>query len=197
MTLQSLKQTVKRSRWPTSKIKSALGFDLLGFALSELMITAAVIGIVLGIAIPETGRAYNRDQLNEAALLLRGWLSEIARRPDTLGQACTVTISTGTIATGGQIASVSPSTCSNTPILRLPGISNRSYSVGTTQTSWSFTPRYAISSASNIEIKLSLSSSTLPALRCVRVGAISGLLRLGRNDTTSNVSSSCTTWSSI
>jgi hypothetical protein len=31
----------------------------------------------------------------------------------------------------------------------------------------------------------------------VRVGAISGLLRLGRNDTTSNVSSSCTSWSSI
>jgi len=195
MILRSFKQRGSRGNPSIHKIKPNFGVDSMGFSLPELMITVAISTIVLSIVIPETGRAYNRDRLNEAALLLRGWLGEIATKPDTLGQSCTVTISTGTIATGGQIASVLPTTCSSSPTLRLPGISNSSFSVGATQASWSFTPRNAINSANNIEINLSLSNLT--ALRCVRVGAITGLLRLGRNDTTSNVSSSCTTWSSI
>lgn len=195
MILQSLRLKANQGTWPACSMNSALGFKPKGFTLPELMITVAIIGTIFGIIIRETGSAHNRYKLNESAFLLRGWLGEIARKPDTLGQSCTVTISTGTIATGGQIASVSPSTCSNTPTLRLPGISNLSFSVGATQTSWSFTPRNAISSANDVQIKLSL--STLTALRCVRVSAISGLLRLGRNDTTSNVSSTCTTWSFI
>ena len=192
---KSLHRTAGKRTESNYNANQSSGLDYRGYALSELMIVVAVIGIILGITIPETGRAYNRDKLNEAALLLRGWLGEVARKPDTIGQSCTVTIPTGTIATGGQIASVSPATCSSSPILRLPGITNLSFNVGATPNSWSFTPRNAISSATNIDIKLSL--STLTALRCVRVGAISGLLRLGRNDTTSNVSSSCTSWSSI
>jgi prepilin-type N-terminal cleavage/methylation domain-containing protein len=166
-----------------------------GFTMIELMVTVAILGIVMGIMITESGRAYNRDKLNEASLQLSSWLGEIANEPDTLGQSCTVTVTTGTIASGGQIASVTPTACSSTPTLRLPGLSNLSFTVGATQTSWSFTRRNAVDATSNIDIKLSLSNFT--ALRCVRVFAISGLLRLGRDNTTSNVSSTCSNWSTI
>ncbi len=166
------------------------------FTMVEAMVTIALIGIILGISIRESGSAYNRDKLNEASLLLRGWLLEIANKPDTTGQSCAITITPGTITTGGQIASVAPTTCSITPTLRLPGnFTGLTFNVGTTQATWSFTRRTAIDSANNVVIKLSLNGFT--ALRCVRVQAISGLIRLGRNDATSDVNGTCNNWNSI
>jgi hypothetical protein len=162
----------------------------------ELMVTIALLGIILGISIRESGSAYNRDKLNEASLLLRGWLLEIANKPDTTGQSCAITISTGTITTGGQIGSVTPTTCSSSPTLRLPGnFTGLTFNVGATQTTWSFTRRTAIDSTNNVIIKLSLNGFT--ALRCVRIQAISGLIRLGRNETTSDVNGTCNNWNSI
>jgi len=166
-----------------------------GFTLIELMMTVAVIGIVSSIVISESGTAYNRDKLNEASLLLRSWLLEISNKPDTIGQSCAITITTGTITTGGQIASVSPATCSSTPTLLLPGnFTGLTFNVGATQTTWSFTRRNAIDSSNDVIIKLSLNGFT--ALRCVRVQAISGLLRLGRNNANSNVTATgtCDNW---
>jgi len=165
------------------------------FTMVELMVTVVIIGIVMGITITESRNAFNRDRLNEATLLLRGWLGEIQKKPDTLGTSCTVTISTGSINSGAQIASVSPTTCSSTPTLMLPGLNQLTFSVGATQASWNFTPRNAIDATSDVDIKLSLSNFT--ALRCVKVFAISGVLRFGRNDSTSTVTSSCNAWSAI
>jgi prepilin-type N-terminal cleavage/methylation domain-containing protein len=166
-----------------------------GFTLIELMVTVAVIGIISSIVIAESGTAYNRDKLNEASLLFRSWLLEISNKPDTIGQSCTIAVTTGTITSGSQIASVSPATCSSTPTLLLPGtFTGLTFNVGATQSTWSFTRRNAIDSSNDVIIKFSLNGFT--ALRCVRVQAISGLLRLGRNNASSNVSpfGTCDNW---
>lgn len=176
--------------------RSFRSFQSTGFTLVELMVTVAVVGILSSVVIAESGRAYNRDKLNEASLLLRGWLLEISNKPDTIGQSCTITISTGTITTGSQVASVSPAACSGSPTLLLPGtFTGLTFNVGATQTTWSFTRRNAIDSANDVIIRLSLNGFT--ALRCVRVQAISGLLRLGRNNAPLNASSTCDIWNSI
>lgn len=168
-----------------------------GFTMTELMVTVAVLGIVSAITIVETGNAYNRDRLNEVSLLVNGWLQEISNEPDTLGQSCAVTISTGSITSGAQIASVTPTACTSTPVLRLPGtFSGMTVNVGASQATWSFTRRNAINSTNNIILRFSLNGFT--SLRCVRLQAISGLVRLGSNSTTSDVvSATCNTWNAI
>jgi len=50
------------------------------FTMVELMVTVVIIGIVMGITITESRNAFNRDRLNEATLLLRGWLGEIQKK---------------------------------------------------------------------------------------------------------------------
>jgi hypothetical protein len=169
-----------------------------GFSMLELLVSASILTILTGIVIAESGRTYHRDKLNEAALLLRGWLNEVANKPDTIAQSCAITISTGTISTGSQLASVTPATCSSTPVLRMPGqFSGLSFNVGTTQITWSFTRRNAIDSTNDVIIKMSTNQVT--ALRCVRVQAISGLLRMGRSNSTSDVSptGTCNQWSAL
>jgi len=167
-----------------------------GFTLIEMMVAIAVIGIISGITIVETGRAYNRDQINRTSLQLRSWLLEISSQPDKLGQSCTITMDTGAIAGGTRIASVQPTACSTTPNLIMPGRSNLTFNVGATQPSWTFTRRNSIDSSNDVIIKFSLNGFT--ALRCVKVTAISGLLRLGRNDATSDVSAgTCNNWNTI
>jgi hypothetical protein len=55
-----------------------------------------------------------------------------------------------------------------------------------------FTRRNSTTSTSNVDVKLATSSLT--ALRCVRVVAISGLLRVGRNNSSADVSQTCNSW---
>jgi prepilin-type N-terminal cleavage/methylation domain-containing protein len=182
--------------FPALKLDGSVGMP--GFSMLELLVCVSVLAILSGITIAESGRTFHRDKLNEAALLLRGWLQEISSKPDTIAQSCAITITTGTINTGGEVARVTPTNCSSTPILRMPGqFSGLTFNVGATQTTWSFTRRSAINSTDNVIIKMSTNQIT--ALRCVRVQAISGLLRMGRNNSTSDVSSTgnCTEWSAL
>jgi len=167
-----------------------------GFTTLELVVIVAILTIIARISIVETRIAYDRDRINQASLLLAGWLQEISSKPDVLGQSCAVTITTGTVASGAQVASVSPTSCSSLPVLRLPGdFRSASYSVGATKTTWSFTERNAIDSTGDVTVKFSLTGLT--SLRCVRLNAISGLVRLGSNNATSDVSQTCSTWNDI
>jgi hypothetical protein len=64
--------------------------------------------------------------------------------------------------------------------------------VGATSNIVVFTRRNSTTSDKNVDVKLATSSLT--ALRCVRVVAISGLLRVGLNNSSADVSQSCNRW---
>jgi hypothetical protein len=52
-----------------------------------------------------------------------------------------------------------------------------------------FTPRTAITSTTDIQVRLALLNQ--PPVRCVRLSAILGLLRIGRNDASFSTTTNC------
>ena len=164
-----------------------------GFTLFELMVVVSIIVLVSAIVVPISRAPYRRDVLNDATLRLEAWLLEVSRKPNAEGQPCTVTFSTGSNRSGGsQLASVSPTTCATEAVLSLPTAQGQTFSVGATSNTVVFTLRNSTTSTSNVDVKLATSSLT--ALRCVRVVAISGLLRVGRNNSSADVSQTCNSW---
>ena len=164
-----------------------------GFTLLELMVVASIIVLVSAIVVPISRAPYRRDVLNDATLRLEAWLLEVSRKPNAEGQPCTVTFSTGSNRSGGaQLASVSPTSCATEAVLSLPTAQGQTFSVGATSNTVVFTRRNSTTSTSNVDVKLATSSLT--ALRCVRVVAISGLLRVGRNNSSADVSQTCNSW---
>ena len=164
-----------------------------GFTLLELMVAVSIILIVSAIVVPISRAPYRRDVLNDATLRLEAWLLEVSRKPNAEGQPCTVTFSTGSNRSGGaQLASVSPTTCATEAVLSLPTAQGQTFSVGATSNTVVFTRRNSTTSDENVDVKLATSSLT--ALRCVRVVAISGLLRVGLNNSSADVSQSCNRW---
>jgi hypothetical protein len=98
---------------------------------------------------------------------------------------------------------VLPATCSSEPSLRLPEINqNTTYSVGASNTSFTFTPRSAITTATgvgvtstNTDISIRFSVGSALPLRCVRLSGTLGLFRFGRNNATGDTSTECSDWS--
>lgn len=164
-----------------------------GLTLLELMVVASIIVLVSAIVVPISRAPYRRDVLNDATLRLEAWLLEVSRKPNAEGQPCTVTFSTGSNRSGGaQLASVNPTSCATEAVLSLPTAQGQTFSVGATSNTVVFTRRNSTTSTSNVDLKLATSSLT--ALRCVRVVAISGLLRVGLNNSSADVSQSCNSW---
>lgn len=166
----------------------------------EIMVTVAVLGVVAAVVVPANQVNWRRERVNAAALELTSWLEVVARTPDQDPSAnCTVTISTGTNrAAGATLATVSPTTCAPESTLRLPGavLGNATYNVGASATSFTFTPRGAISTdgvgtsvSENIQVRISIDGQA--PLRCVQITGLLGLMRLGNNNTTGNVATAC------
>jgi type II secretory pathway pseudopilin PulG len=155
-----------------------------GFSLAELAVVLFILLIASAVLIPISRSSYQRDVLNQAISNLEGWLLEVSRSPDQIGQTCVVTFTTGGLRpSGSQIASVNPT-------------KGQSFSVGASSTTVSFTRRSAITSTSNVEVRVALTGLT--ALRCVRILGISGLVRMGRHNSSSTVNNNtgqlCNEW---
>ena len=168
-----------------------------GFSLAELAVVLFILLISSAVLIPISRSSYQRDVLNQAISNLEGWLLEVSRSPDQTGQTCVVTFTTGGLRpSGSQIASVSPTTCANPSTVTLPTTQGQSFSVGASSTTVSFTRRSAITSTSNVEVRVALTGLT--AMRCVRILGISGLVRMGRHNTSSTVNNNtgqlCNEW---
>lgn len=163
-----------------------------GFSIIELAVVSFILLITAAVLIPISRSSYQRDVLNQAITSLEGWLLEVSRSPDQTGQTCVVTFTTGALTRGSQIASVSPTTCANPSTVTLPTAQGQAFSVGASSSTVSFTRRSAITSTSNVEVRVAITGLT--ALRCVRILGISGLMRMGRNNSTSTVTQSCNEW---
>ena len=84
-----------------------------GFTLTEALVIVALIGILSTTALISTQRMRferQRAALNTTVRDLAYWLDLIRARAAT-GTACTVTITTGSLAAGATLASVSPTSC--------------------------------------------------------------------------------------
>jgi Tfp pilus assembly protein PilE len=170
-----------------------------GFTLTELMLIVVLIAILSGISIAIVPSSWRRERLNAAVTEFAGWLEEISRNTERNGTSCVVTLTTPlplTLAPGGVMATVSPSSCSSNPSFRVPStFGATSFSVNASNTTWTYTPRGAITSSADIQVRLAFSGSN--PVRCVNVSGTLGLIRLGRNDSATSSSTACTVFGSI
>jgi hypothetical protein len=136
---------------------------------------------------------------------IAAWLGEIAMAPEFLNTTCTVTFQPGQqIRPGATIASVQPSNCARESSLRVPGNQRfSSFHLGTSQNSWVYTERGAVSASStvgasstNTDIIIRVSVDGQPPLRCVRLSGIMGLIRFGVNSVSGDAISNtaCSDW---
>lgn len=181
-----------------------------GLTLAELLITAAIIGMVSAIAFRLDAANWRRSQANAVVKELSTWLEEVSIGPEKIGEPCVVTISTGTgLKAGDRLASVTPNSCARNPELHLPGISGQqNFNIGvigagnSSTIQWSFTPRGFLVLANpdpngitNIQINVNVDNQ-LP-LRCVRLSDAVGLIRVGSNNTSGVLNTGCNEWSRI
>lgn len=169
------------------------------FSLTELMVVIAIIGLINGLAIAIGGNGWQRERVNAVALGLAGWLEEV--RGQSLRQisdnsaagGCVVTVNTlSQAAVSAALVTVTPSDCASTPTLLIPGVTNSGdrYDIATNAATIVFTPRGSVTSTTDTVMKVFLRGSS--QLRCVRVSALLGLVRVGSNSTASAVTDSCT-----
>lgn len=173
-----------------------------GFTLIELMVTVAVIGILSGITISQSLATWRDAQVSDLTLQLAGWLEQISRAPeasrapDGNAASCRVVFTTGTVPNGAVIATVtsipagaSPPCAPEASFTVPTRFGNQQISVGASTASVVFTPRQSITSTSDIQIRLALLGQA--PVRCVRLSAVLGLIRIGRNDGSSATGTDC------
>jgi len=172
-----------------------------GFSLTQLSITVAIISILSGITISNSLTSWHDAQAAELALQLAGWLEQISRAPEVNGATCTVTFARGitggiTLNNGAELATVTSNPpnasppCSPEPTFTVPTrFGAHQISAGASAANVVFTPRTAITSPIDIQVRLALLNQA--PVRCVRLSAVLGLLRIGRNDASSSTTTNC------
>jgi len=148
-----------------------------GMTLPELMVVVSIIGVLLSVGIDSGLKEWRREKVNKVAIELAGWL-ENARRAGLRGDGCTISLVGGTLNDGGTLATAS--CMPKWPLVITNNNSAVRYSVSTTATGFSFTPRgtrYPTSSTITISIALSPDEGVG---RCVAVQGLLGVISPGR-----------------
>jgi len=171
-----------------------------GFSLVELLVTVAVLGIVSSVVINATGNEWRRERVNSVVIELAAWLEAVRASSQRLG-------GNGSLAAGAEIARVAPAACAPTsPVstvnadaraFLLPAVANGADRYGVAlsadaPTTLSFTPRNSVSATVDTDLKVHLAGST--QLRCVRLTATLGLIRIGSNGAAADSTATCTSF---
>lgn len=171
------------------------------FTVVELLVTVAVIGAMGAVTFASSQIFLRRDKANAAAAELVGWLEAISGRAGAFGP-CTVQFTTGHgLAAGATLASLQNAgtnpRCTPEATLALPSSSGSdTYNVAVTftpngTTALTFTPRGG-AVASGVEAVIKIAVHNQIPLRCVRISF--GTLSIGVNNTTNDVTQTCTVW---
>lgn len=173
-----------------------------GFSLLELMVVVAIIGLINGLTIALTGNEWQRERVNSIAVGLAGWLEQVRGNAlrqtsaDPAAGGCVVTVaSLSNAAAGSTLATVSPSSCADEASFVIPSVGGSAdrYDSASSAATITFTPRGSVTSSSDAVVRVLLRGSR--QLRCVRVSAILGLVRVGSNGAASSTADTCTDYS--
>jgi Tfp pilus assembly protein FimT len=166
----------------------------------ELMLTLALIGVVTGITVTLAGSEWRRERVNTVAIELASWLETI--RQSSLRQPghvpCVVSFNTTSpVSNGAVLASVAPTTCSPQSSFTVSGLADNGdrFAVAlspASPTSLSFSPRGSVSATADTDLRLLLLGTG--QMRCVRLTATLGLIRIGSNSAAASTGAGCTTY---
>ena len=178
-----------------------------GFSLPEMLITVVILGVIAAIGTDSLVNLARRERANSVTTELTGWLDQVSRDASRFnaqagGALCTVTISTGTVAVGAQLARIEPAACSSQNILRLSDLyaNNASATITATPSQFVFTPRGTLSTTTsaalpNGQVLININVNNERPLRCIRLVGLIGVLELGRNNAAAT--GACTEWGRV
>jgi prepilin-type N-terminal cleavage/methylation domain-containing protein len=168
-----------------------------GFSLAEVLLAVALIGILSSIVIANDPGQWQRERANALANELAGWLEEVLSYSMRNNAQCDVQITTGTRNVGSTLASITNTAACpvRAPTFTIPAVLGQAgdqYEVasfnadsGVAQTTFTYTPRGAITATNNLQILMAVrpgGGAAVVPLRCVRITATLGLISVGRND---------------
>ena len=176
-----------------------------GFSMIELTVVVAILILLTSLSLKLNQTEMRSADSHTLTDEIAAWLGEIAMAPEDLNTTCTVTFQPGQqIRPGAIIASVQPSSCARESNLRVTGNQRfSSFHLGTSQNSWVYTERGAVSASStvgasstNTDIIIRVSVDGQPPLRCIRLSGIMGLIRFGVNSVSGDAISNtaCSDW---
>ena len=173
-----------------------------GFSLPELLITIVILGLVVAVTGNSLLNLARRERANTVAAELAGWLDQVNRDATRFnaqagGAVCRVTITTGDLAPGEEMANVQPAACATQNILTVPDLYFNAPTVQVTanQDQFTFTPRGSVA-ANDDQVLLTITVNNQRPLRCIRLVGLVGVLELGRNNQ-AGPGGACNEWSRL
>jgi prepilin-type N-terminal cleavage/methylation domain-containing protein len=175
-----------------------------GFSLPELLITVVILGVIAAIGTDSLVNLARRERANSVTTELTGWLDQVSRDASRFnaqagGALCTVTISTGTVDVGAQLARIEPAACASQNILTLSDLyaNNARATITATPSQFVFTPRGTLSTTTNAalpnsQVLININVNNERPLRCIRLVGLIGVLEVGRNNAAAT--GACTEW---
>jgi prepilin-type N-terminal cleavage/methylation domain-containing protein len=178
-----------------------------GFSLPEMLITVVILGLIAALGVDSLLSLARRERANSVTSELSGWLDQVSRDASRFnaqagGALCTVTINTGNLAPGAQLARIEPAACAPQNTLLVPGLygNNLNANITADPTAFVFTPRGTLATTTNAalpngQVLISITVNNERPLRCIRLVGLIGVLEVGRNNAAS--SGACDAWGRV
>ncbi|MCS5706942.1 prepilin-type N-terminal cleavage/methylation domain-containing protein [Synechococcus sp. FGCU-3] len=178
-----------------------------GFTLVEVLVTSVILGLVAALGADSMLNLTRRERANTVTTELTGWLDQVSRDASRFnaqagGLVCTVTVNTGDIAPGGELARIEPAACAPQNTLALPDLysNNPRANITANPDQFVFTPRGTLATTTNAtlpngQVLITITVNNERPLRCIRLVGLIGVLEVGRNNQAAT--GSCTEWGRV